>query len=208
MPATPEELHYAWNKGDGMATEVTKRLFTADEFYKMVEAGILTKYDHVELIDGEIIQMSPTGYRHVVCVDRAMLNFFEAFGRRAVISSQSGLPLSDLTVPQPDVIVYKPRADLYAAKKRTAADVLFIVEVADSSLAFDQKVKLPRFAAAGISEYWIEDLQHDLLLIHREPRGTTYDTVITLRPGDFISPAAFPDVKFSVEELLSTDCIE
>ena len=190
-----------------MGTDVTKRLFTVEEFNKMAEADILHAYDRVELIDGEIIQMSPIGYRHTVCTDRANTVFIETLGRRAVVSIQNGLPLSDRTEPQPDVVVYKPSADFYAARRRTAGDVLFLVEVSDSTLSLDQKVKLPRFAAAGIPEVWIEDLQHDLLFVYREPRGETYDTVLTLRPGDSVSPAAFPDVKFSVQELLSTDCI-
>ena len=84
--------------------------------------------------------------------------------------------------------------------------MLFVVEVADSSLSLDLKVKLPRFAAAGIPEVWIEDLQHDVLLVHREPHGSKYNTLLTLRAGDSISPFAFPDVKFSVDELLSGDC--
>jgi Uma2 family endonuclease len=191
-----------------MGTDVTKRLFTVDEYHKMAKAGILHEYDRVELIDGEIIQMSAIGLRHMVCVNRANTFFIRAFGDRAVVSPQNPVRLSDWTEPQPDVVVFKPRSDFYAGKRPTPEDVIFTVEVADSTLSYDQKVKLPRFAAAGIPEVWIEDLKHDILLVHRDPIGSIYKTILTLSAGDSISPASFPDVAFSVGELLSGDCEE
>ena len=165
------KLHYAIGKGNVMVTEVTRKLFTVEEYYRMAEAGILREQDRVELIDGEIIEMSSIGHRHAVCVIRANTMFIEAFGRRAVVSPQNPLQLSDWTEPQPDLVVCKPRADFYKAKKPTHDDVLFIVEVSDSSFSYDRNVKLPRFAAAGIPEVWIEDLQNDLLLVYRDPAG-------------------------------------
>jgi len=200
------ELHYAIEKGNRMRTDVTKKLFTVEEYHRMAEAGILHEDDRVELIDGEIIQMSAIGLRHMVCVNRANTLFIEAFGRRSVVSPQNPVQLTDWTEPQPDVVVFKPRADFYARKKPTPEDVLFTVEVADTSLSYDRKVKLPRFAAAGIPEVWIEDLKNNLLLVHRDPSGETYHTVLTLRAADSVSPLAFPDVSFRVDELLSTDC--
>ena len=190
-----------------MATEVTKRLFNVDEYYKMVKAGILTEFDRVELIDGEIVEMSAIGYRHWMCVTRLTNIFIRALGTAAVVVAQNSVRLDQWNQPEPDLVVYKPRSDYYAERRANPEDVLLLIEVADSSLSNDQKAKLPRYAAAGTPEYWIEDLQHDLLLVYLEPRGNTYNTLITLRPGDSVSPAAFPDVKFSVEELLSTDCI-
>ena len=105
-------------------------------------------------------------------------------------------------MPQPDVVLFKPRADFYAAKKPTPEDVLLVVEVSDSTLSYDRKIKLPRYAAAGIPEFWIEDLKHDLLLVHREPAGNNYATLLTLHKGDSISVAAFPEVVFKVDDFL------
>ena len=158
--------------------------------------------ERVELIDGEIIEMSPTGHRHAVCVSRATTMFIEAFGRRVVVGPQNPLQLSDWTEPQPDLVVFKPRADFYSAKKPTPDDVLFTVEVSDTSLRFDRNVKLPRYAAAGIPEVWIEDLQNNLLLVYRDPTGKEYRTAFNLRPSDTVEPIAFPDVNFRIEDLL------
>ena len=142
-----------------MQIETTKKLFTVDEYYRMAEAGILGAEDRVELIDGEIIQMSAIGHRHLGCVNRANTLFIESFGRRAVVSPQNPILLSIWTEPQPDLVVLKSRKDFYASKKPEPADALLVVEVADTSLSYDRDVKLPRYAAAGVPEVWIEDLK-------------------------------------------------
>jgi Uma2 family endonuclease len=186
-----------------MQTEITKKRFTVDEYHRMGKAGIFGPEERVELIDGEIIQMSPIGHRHMVCVNLASTLFIEAFGRRAMVSTQNPVQLSDWTEPQPDLVVFKPRADFYAGKRPTPEDVLFAVEVSQTTLRLDGKVKLPLFAAAGIPEVWIEDLNQDLLLVFRNPRTDSYLTSMTLQRGDSVSPMSFPDVRFSVDELLS-----
>jgi Uma2 family endonuclease len=200
-------VHYSLGKGEGgqMEAEVTKRLFTVDEYYRLAEAGILRPRERVELIDGEIIQMSPIGGRHCVCVARANTLFIKAFGDGAVMSAQSPLRLNDWTEPEPDVVVFKGRADFYAKKRPTPKDVLFIVEVSDTTLSYDQKIKLPRYAAAGIPEVWIEDLKNEVLHVYRDLSGKTYKSVQMLHPGDSVSPVAFPDITFQVDELLTTD---
>src|SRR6266581_4367665 len=109
---------------------------------------------------------------------------------RSVVSPQNPVQLTDWTEPQPDLVVFKPRADFYAGKKPMPEDVLFTVEVADTSLSYDRKIKLPRYAAAGIPEVWIEDLKNNLLLVHRDPSGETYVTVVTLRACDSVFPLA------------------
>jgi Uma2 family endonuclease len=189
-----------------METEVSKRLFTVEEYHRMGEAGIIHEDDRVELIDGEIIQMSPIGHHHFVSVTRATTFFIQAFGNRAVVSPQNPVRLSDWTEPQPDLVVFKPRADFYAKKKCTPEDVLFVVEVADTTLSYDRNIKVPRFAKAGIPEVWIEDLGHALLHVYRNPVGEAYQTVLVFRPGDSVSPLAFPETKFDVAQLLSIDC--
>ena len=185
-----------------MEMEVTKKLFTVDEFYRIAEAGIFTEDDRVELIDGEIIEMSPVGNLHIACVHRATTFFTEAFGRRAIVSIQSPLRLSKYTEPLPDVIVLKPVADFYASRKCSPADVLFLVEVSDTTLRYDKNIKLPRYAAAGVAEVWIEDLKNELLLVYRNPAEKGFGTSLVLHRGDSISPLAFPKVTFKVDDLL------
>jgi hypothetical protein len=118
-----------------MSIDVAKKLFTVDEYYQMAEAGILGPEDRVELIDGEIIQMSPIGFRHAGCVSRAHRLCVTSFGARAVVSSQNPLQLTNYTEPEPDLAVLKPRADDYTSKKVMADDALLVVEVSLKSRA-------------------------------------------------------------------------
>jgi Uma2 family endonuclease len=191
-----------------MDVEVTKRLFTVDEYYRMAEAGIFTEDDRVELIDGEIIEMSAIGVRHMGCVNRATALFIEALGRRVVVSPQNPILLSIWTEPQPDLVVLKPRDDFYGSKKPEPDDVLLVIEVADTSLAYDRDVKVPRYAAAGVPEVWIEDLKNDRLLVYRSPAQNGYAVSLTLEKGNPVSPLSFPEVRFSVTELLGEAVLE
>jgi len=194
------------DKETRVETEVKKRLFTAEEYHRMGEAGILRPHDRTELIDGEIVQLTPIGYRHELCVSRITALLIQTLGNRMVLSPQCALRLNDWTEPEPDIVVYKPRSDFYAKKRKGPSDVLFVIEVSDSTLQHDQKIKLPRYAKAGIPEVWIEDLQHNVLNVYRNAGARTYATVLTLSPENTVSPFAFPDVSFSINELLGTDC--
>ncbi len=188
-----------------MLAEVTKRLFTVDEFYRMADAGIFAEGDRVELIEGEIIQMSPIGHRHMVCVNRANDLFVSALKGKALISIQNPLRLNEYNEPQPDLVAFKWRADYYASKPYTLDDALFVVEISDTTLRYDTRVKLPIYAAAGVQEVWIENLKENLLLVCRYPISKVYKTQLSLRQGDLVSPFAFPDVRFKVEDLLGSD---
>src|SRR5262245_5599912 len=126
-----------------MEIETTKKLFTVDEYYRMAEVGILGPEDRVELIDGEIVEMSPIGVRHLACVNRATRLFVAAFGDRATVSVQNPLRLGKYTEPQPDIVLLKPRTDDYSAKRPSAEDALLVLEVADTTIAYDRNVKLP-----------------------------------------------------------------
>jgi Uma2 family endonuclease len=185
-----------------MQIETTKKLFTVDEYYKMAEAGILTPHDRVELIDGEIITMSPIGNRHAACVTAANHAFTAAFRGRALVSVQNPLRLSNYTEPEPDIVLLKHRKDFYSSQRVMAADALLVVEVSDTTLSYDRDRKLPRYAAAGIPEVWIENLEEDLLLVYRRPLGASYEVGLRLRKEDSVSVQALPDFSFDVRELL------
>jgi Uma2 family endonuclease len=182
--------------------ETTRKLFTVDDYYRMLEAGILQPQDRVELIDGAVIQMSPIGSRHAACVNRANRLFTTTFGPRVVVSVQNPLRLNNYTEPEPDIVLLKPRSDDYASKTPAAGDVFLVVEVADTTLSYDRDVKLPRYAAAGIPEVWIEDLARNSLLVYRDPSGSNYGTSLVLRSGDSVTIAALLDVTFEIEQLL------
>jgi Uma2 family endonuclease len=185
-----------------MQIEATKKLFTVDEYYRMAEIGILGPEDRVELIDGEIIQMSPIGYRHVLCVNLATNLFTELFRGRAIVSVQNPLRLSNYTEPEPDLVLLKFQADVYRSRRFTAADVLLVLEVAETSLRYDQDTKLSRYASAGITEVWIENLEDDELLTYRNPVGNAYTAHQIFRRGESVSVAAFPEAVFTVDDIL------
>lgn len=182
-----------------------QRLFTADEYHAMARAGILGEDDRIELIDGKIIPMSPIGGRHLYCVNR--LN--QLFGARlyaggappAVVSVQNPVRLGPYQEPEPDVVLLRPAADRAAVPR--PEDVLLLVEVADTTLAFDREVKVPRYAAAGIPEVWIVALQEEHVEVYRGPQPEGYAEVVRRAPGETLTVAALPHVEpIPVDELL------
>lgn len=185
-----------------MQIEVQRKRFTVDEYHRMGDAGILTGDDRVELIDGEIVKMSPIGNRHLGCVNAAAAKLTIALGQRAVVSVQNPLQLSDLSEPQPDIVVLKPRNDFYRSKRPETADALLVIEVADASITYDRDVKLRLYAEAGVLEVWIENLEEDVLLVFQDLTDAGYKTQRSLPRSATVSPGAFPDVILQVEDLL------
>lgn len=184
-----------------MRIEAEKKLFTSDDISKMYDAGILGPDDRVELLDGEIILMNP-GRRHAACTNRANSFLTEALGRRAIVSIQNPIVIDIHNEPKPDVVVFKRREDFYVSVDPAPEHALLVIEISDTTLSFDQKKKLPHYAASGVPEFWIEDLQHQSLHVYRDPAGSDYKTHLTFHRGDSLSPLAFPDVVFKIEDLL------
>jgi len=183
--------------------EPLKRLFTRDEYYAMADAGILKPEDRVELIEGEIYRMPPIGNRHAGCVNRLVHGFAPLLAaRRAVLAPQNPVNLTDISEPQPDVTLLRPRADFYGEGHPTPDDVLLLVEVADSSIGFDRGTKIPLYARCGIPEVWLVDLVKRTLEVRRDPGPDGYRQVQRLRSGDRIAPLAFPDFEVAVESIL------
>lgn len=185
-----------------MSVQVLKRRFTVDEYYRMAEAGILHEDDRIELIEGEIVQMAPIGSNHASNVDRLNRLFFERVGRRAIVRVQGPVHLGEYSEPEPDITLFRPRPDFYASAHPGPADILLLIEVADTSAAYDREVKAPLYARAGIREYWIVDLAEETLEVYRDPRPDGYRLIHRLRSGDHMAPEAFPDVEVAVDDVL------
>jgi Uma2 family endonuclease len=187
---------------DVLATvDVRRRRFSVKEYYRMAEVGILGPEDRVELIDGEIFQMSPIGPRHAYCVLALGTIFSRVLGDRALMSQNPVLMPRD-TEPQPDVVLIRPPLAQYGTRLPQPADVLLLVEVADTSYRFDREVKLPLYAAAGIAEVWIVDLTREGVELFRQPDDRVYRVTERFARGSSIAPAAFPDAIVSVDEIL------
>lgn len=182
--------------------ERTQRLFTADEYERMIETGILGEDERVELIDGEIRAMSPIGSKHAACVKRLIALITEQLGRRAIVSAQDPVRLSATSEPQPDIALLRPRADFYADRLPEPTDIWLIVEVADTSVDYDRAVKLPLYAAAGIPEAWLVDLNAGAIEQHTRPLNGRYATVATLQRGEVVRAAAVDDFAAAVADIL------
>jgi Uma2 family endonuclease len=185
-----------------MTAHPTRRRFTVTEYHQMGKAGILTEDDRVELIDGEIIEMAPIGRRHQACVDRLTLLFVINAGNLAQIRVQGPVRLSEQTEPQPNVALLRPRPDFYASGHPTPADVLLLVEVAETSTRYDRRVKMPLYARSGIPECWLVDLDQATFTVYRDPTPTGYRTVQTVRRGERLASLAIPDLELAVADIL------
>lgn len=193
-------------KPDTQAHAPRKRLFTREEYHAMGKAGILP-YDKggVELIEGEIIVMSPIGDRHSLCVLWLTEAFYEA-GRlagRAHIQTQNPVATSEISEPRPDLMLMAYREDRYAAVGHPRSrDILLLVEVSDSSLDYDRNNKLRHYSEAGIPEVWIANLRDDCIEAYTDPSPEGYRSTRIYNRGDTISPTAFPDIEISVNDII------
>jgi Uma2 family endonuclease len=181
------------------------RRFSVEEYHRIVEAGILGEDERVELIDGRILKMSPIGSQHAAYV--SFLNRkLRAIEETVIVRIQDPIILDDETEPQPDIAVVKFKANAYADSHPRSEDVLLLIEVADTSLEEDRLIKLPRYAASGVPEVWIFSLIENIVEVYHEPlilaNGIPgYRRRMDFRPGEFLSPEAFPDLKIEIPEL-------
>jgi len=185
-----------------MALELKKRRFTLKEYYRMAEAGILGEDDRVELIDGEIVEMTPIGARNAACVDRLTDLFTEALRGSALVRVQNPIRLSKKTEPQPDLALLRWKLDFYASGHPMPRDVFLLVEVCETSNEPDCRVKIPIYARAGILEVWLMDLQQKTITTYQDPTAASYRAVRVYWRGEQIAPSAFSDRSLAVSDVL------
>jgi Uma2 family endonuclease len=184
-----------------MSVQIAKR-FSVSDYYRMAEIGILAEDDRVELIEGEVVEMSPVGSRHAGCVKRLNTLVSEQLGRRAVVSVQDPIRLDDYSEPEPDVALLRPREDFYAKGHPTAGDVLLIIEVAESSDRYDREAKAPIYARAGIPEMWVVSLSTDAVHQYANPLNGRYQKHDEFKRGESMSPVLLPDLTLEIGEIL------
>ena len=185
-----------------MAVQIERKRFTVEEYYRMAEAGILAEDDRVELIEGEIYAMSPLGWLHVNCVNRCNTLFTRELGSAAIVSVQNPILIDDYSSPQPDVTLLRPAEDAFTGRLPGPADVLLLIEVADTSIHHDRGKKLPQYARAGIAEVWIVDLQAEIIRAYSRPENGAYQVYREARRGDLLSPILLTGISARVEEIL------
>ena len=146
----------------------TAKRFTIAEYHRLTELGFFGEDDRVELIEGQLIHRAAKGTAHSVCETRLERELFKLLGERATLRGQQPIILPDDSEPEPDRAVQN-RSDDYLSSHPTTADILLLIEIADSSLSYDKQVKLPLYAEAGISDYWIFNLLETCLECYSDP---------------------------------------
>ncbi len=185
-----------------MTLELTRHRFSVDDYDRMIEAGVLGEDDQVELIEGEIVEMSPIGDKHVGCVRRSNRLFSRVLSDRVIVDVQSPARVNDRSKPQPDLMLLRSVPEMLTDVTPRAEDILLVVEVSDSSLDFDRQIKMPLYARSNIAEVWLVNIPQGVIEVYRDPTPDGYRTVLIARRGDQISPLAFPDVFISVDSIL------
>jgi Uma2 family endonuclease len=175
-----------------MAVDINRRRFTADEYQAMGRAGILGEDDRVELIDGEILTMSPIGEVHTGTVNRLTWLFSRRVGDAAIVQVGGPVRVDPYSEPQPDLVLLRPKSDFYVSGLAGPADVLLAIEVSQSSLAFDRGVKAHLYARRGMPEYWIVDLNDNVVVRHTDPVDGRYRTEAVVPADRPFAPVLLP----------------
>ncbi|MGH2772896.1 MAG: Uma2 family endonuclease [Actinomycetota bacterium] len=178
-----------------------KHRIEVEEFHRMVDAGVFGPEDRLELVAGEIIEMAPIGSRHAEITTRLQEALSGALDGLARVRIQNPVVLSRFHEIQPDLAVLRPRS--YAKAHPGPGDVLLVIEVSDTSLAYDRDVKLPAYAASAIAEVWLVVPTEDLIEVHRKPVAGSYTETLTVRPDQAISPAAFPEIRVEIRQIFA-----
>jgi Uma2 family endonuclease len=179
-----------------------KHLTNLDEWRRLGEANIFLPDSRLELINGEILEMAPIGFNHAGHLKRINSLFTRLVPDSIITSVQDPLQLGDISEPEPDFMLLKPNPDFYSSRHPTADDVLLLIEVADSSLAFDQNQKQRLYALHRIPEYWLLNLNDNCLEVYRRPRGELYEEKTTLRTGDSIRLSELPGMTIDLSDIL------
>ena len=180
-----------------------KHPISAAEYLRMGEAGVFAPEARLELIEGEIIEMAPIGSPHAGCVNKLTRLFIQRAGDAAVVAVQNPVIISNLSVPQPDLALLRARADDYASSHPETADVYLVVEVADTTLAFDLGRKAAIYARCGIAELWVVDVNSRAIHVFRKPGQSGYRETLCVHAGQSVACAALATVEIEVAELFS-----
>jgi Uma2 family endonuclease len=184
----------------------TAKRFTVAEYHRMAELGFFKEDDRVELIKGEIFYMAAKGTPHSVCETRLERELYKLVGDRATLRGQQPITLSNYSEPEPDRVIAKNRDDDYLANHPSPSDILLLIEIADSSLKYDQEVKLLLYAEANISNYWIFNLVDNSLECYSEPYQYLhgkfgYRRKFIYLPNESLNLPSFPDLVLDLSKV-------
>ena len=185
-----------------MSVQFARRRFTTREYHALGDIGVLRPDERVELIDGEIMRLTPISEPHASEVDRLTDLFVPLFRDGAIVRVQGPTVLDDYSEPEPDVLLLRRKPDFYRSGHPRPEDILLVVEVADTSLAYDRRVKAPLYARFGIADNWRVELRQSRVVVHRDPAPDGYRSIRIATRGESVTPLAFPDRALKVDDLL------
>ena len=185
-----------------MAPPLLRGPFTVDAYHRLAELGVLDEDDRVELLDGQIVEMTPIGGAHAACVFRLTALLSGRPGTDTGVSVQNPVVLAERWEPQPDLAVVRRAGGFSGAWLPGPRDVLLVIEVADTSLERDRDIKIPRYAAAAIPEAWLVDLGADAITVYRGPSPDGYRDVVTVTRGETLRPLLLSDITIAVADIL------
>ena len=190
-------------RGEIIAMLAAKRRgFSVDDYQFLGRLGILDEDDRIELIDGEIVLMSPIGDRHLACVDMLASQLFNGVAGQAIVRVQGSIRLGNDSEPQPDIVLLRPRDDFYASRSAGPDDILLVVEVANTSLYYDRQKTAETYAKHRIPEVWIANLTEDCVERYFNPTENGYVEMTRFTSGDAIALALLPDVELAIDDIL------
>ena len=186
-----------------MEAQVLRRVFSVEEFHRMADAGVFVEDDRLELLDGEIVRMTPIGSRHAGCVDRLSESLWQRLSGEAIVRVQNPVLLSRQTELYPDIALLKRRPDFYSQSLPQPGDVLLVVEVAETTGDYDRRIKVPRYARAGVPEVWVVDLRDRAIDVYRRAVGDEYREQRRVGLGESLVIPGVPDRRIAVDEVLA-----
>jgi Uma2 family endonuclease len=176
--------------------------FTVDQYYRMIELGMLKDYEKAEIIEGELIQKMPIGNRHAACVEKLNELLRDKLGKSISLRSQQPIRFDDFNEPEPDLAVLKRREDFYVQAKPTPKDALILIEVSDSTLKYDRDVKLALYAEAEIPEVWIVNLPNDIIEVHQKPSVGIYQLAKIFKRGETVESEVLSHLSIAADNIL------
>ena len=188
-----------------MLETVSKKLFTVDEYYRMLEVGVIHPDDRIELIEGEIVQMAPMSCKHGGCITFLNRVLNRLLNNMAIVNSQIPLHLHDYSEPEPDVCILKIRNDDYRNSHAAPEDILLVIEVSLSTLSYDLNVKVPMYANSEVIEVWVVDLDNEEVHQFTEPLDGEYQNHIIHHKNESIQAQQIEGVVLSVNDILGIE---
>lgn len=204
------ELNVGYDLSFVVSPRVPVRRFSLEEYHQLIEIGFFRDDERLELIEGILVPMPPMSSRQAACIRKLQNRFTIDLRDRAVVSVQLPLTITRRTSePEPDIALLRPEPSSYSQRHPRPTDVLLALEVSYSTLGYDDGDKRRLYARAGIQEYWIVNLNEDLVIVYQRPsrlnqEDADFESKQTFRSGDRLTPLAFPDYSLDVSEIFPT----